>query len=283
MAASELIRVGGSDAMWVVVLVLVVVAVGLWLGVVEARFSPSLWCGRLMRGLSLIGHPGLGEEAMDEDELEWWAHRIRLDEGLRRDQLAEYDIEPDGNCQFVALGQQLFGSLECGAWVRATVLDHILAHPEAFAGFVPGGSLADLHKHVRSMRTRGAWGDHLTLTAAAQVWGARIEVVTSAPADADDPDNPAAPLVIEPPGAVVWPRTLRLSHIAHEHFNSVFDLAELRTLRLGLDLPGWNDANLGPRPSWLSRPVVFCYSPDRFAVLPDRDNGVSLDCMERLG
>ena len=235
-----------------------------------------------------FGDP-MGDEMSDEA---WWGHRSRLDAALGARRLAEFDIEPDGDCQFGAIAHQAFGSTRraTGWWVRATVVSFLLSPgPMAhYAPFFPGGAGAYL-AHVKDLSRHGVWGDHLTLSAAAALWNVSITVISSQEGGGEE-------LTLEPPPPLLraqllgldpedceaarsWPRVWVLSHIAEEHFNSVLTWPELVQIRTTGVLDGWNDPSLGPRPSALPALIEYVYNPDDFGVLPDRDAGLSMDAV----
>ncbi|CAK9023377.1 unnamed protein product [Durusdinium trenchii] len=100
-------------------------------------------------------------------------HELLL-QRLRAQNLRERPVEGDGNCQFRALSDQLYGSQEHHTAIRQQVLLQLRGEKERYRPFVPGR----FEDYVRSMETDGTWGDHVTLQAAADALGLRIHVIS---------------------------------------------------------------------------------------------------------
>jgi len=123
--------------------------------------------------------PGFEESKGDDDDRaldeEPSPERARLVERLVDYSLVEHAVEPDGNCQFRALAQRLFGNQELHAVVRAAVVKQLRAASDAYCGFV----YEDYEAYACRMAQAREWGDHVTLQAAADAYGVKITVVTS--------------------------------------------------------------------------------------------------------
>eukprot|EP00850_Spirogloea_muscicola_P001619 SM000006S19384 [mRNA] locus=s6:393609:395719:- [translate_table: standard] len=89
--------------------------------------------------------------------------------------LKERQIPGDGNCQFRALSDQLYGSPEHHKFVRKAIVTEMKNHPERYSEHVPG----KFSDYVKKMGKSGEWGDHVTLQAAADHWGVKVSLVTS--------------------------------------------------------------------------------------------------------
>jgi hypothetical protein len=85
-------------------------------------------------------------------------------------------MEGDGNCQFRALADQLFGSQIHHKAVRAAAMAHMVAHRDYFSMFFDGPEFARYTKDMQKSRT---WGDELTLRAAVEAFGCKAYVITS--------------------------------------------------------------------------------------------------------
>jgi len=87
------------------------------------------------------------------------------------------EMEPDGNCQFRAIADQLFGSQEHHALARAVAC----AHMKAASGFfgIYFESPSEFASYLRGMRKSRTWGDELTLRACVEAFGCVAHVVTS--------------------------------------------------------------------------------------------------------
>ncbi|KAF5748871.1 OTU domain-containing protein [Tripterygium wilfordii] len=99
----------------------------------------------------------------------------RLSERLTTYGLAELQIEGDGNCQFRALADQLFRSPDYHKHVRKQVVKQLKHFRKLYEGYVP----MPYKSYMKKMKKSGEWGDHITLQAAADRFGAKICLVTS--------------------------------------------------------------------------------------------------------
>eukprot|EP00271_Cylindrocystis_brebissonii_P015822 TRINITY_DN38858_c0_g1_i1.p1 TRINITY_DN38858_c0_g1~~TRINITY_DN38858_c0_g1_i1.p1 ORF type:complete len:481 (+),score=88.53 TRINITY_DN38858_c0_g1_i1:647-2089(+) len=133
----------------------------------------------------------------------------RLTERLQTYGLRERLVSGDGNCQFRALSDQLFKTSEHHENVRNMVAAQLKENPDLYAAYVPD----DYEDYVRSMSKAGEWGDHVTLQAAADAYGAKINLLTS---------YPDKFLVEIAPRKVKAPRELWLSFWAEVHYNSIY-------------------------------------------------------------
>ncbi|KAA8526152.1 hypothetical protein F0562_007748 [Nyssa sinensis] len=89
--------------------------------------------------------------------------------------LAELQIEGDGNCQFRALADQLFRNPDYHKHVRKQVVKQLKHYRKFYEGYVP----MKYKSYMKKMKKSGEWGDHVTLQAAADRFGAKICLVTS--------------------------------------------------------------------------------------------------------
>ena len=86
-------------------------------------------------------------------------------------------VHGDGNCQFRALSQQLYGCADFHGSVRRAVVAHMLEERSFFSAMFDGD--ADFEGYLRRMRELKCWGDELTLRAAADCFSCAVHVVTS--------------------------------------------------------------------------------------------------------
>jgi hypothetical protein len=101
-------------------------------------------------------------------------HEILL-ERLGTYGLAEFQIEGDGNCQFRALADQIFRNPEYHKHVRKAVMKQLKEFRKQYESYVP----MEYKLYLKQMKRSGEWGDHLTLQAAADRYGAKICLLTS--------------------------------------------------------------------------------------------------------
>ncbi|KAF3956748.1 hypothetical protein CMV_018158 [Castanea mollissima] len=99
----------------------------------------------------------------------------RLQERLKLYNLVENEVKGDGNCQFRALADQLYGDPDLHAFVREQVIEQLKSQLELYQNYVPM-SYSD---YLEKMSKEGEWGDHVTLQAAADRFGVKIFLITS--------------------------------------------------------------------------------------------------------
>ena len=132
-----------------------------------------------------------------------------MDNRLAAYGLKEKKVRGDGNCQFRALADQLFGDQERHAECRAVVMNQLRAESEHYSVFVP----EDWGAYVSEMSRDSAWGDHITLQAAADAYGVGMCVISSYK------DNFVIEIV---PRVRRSERILWISFWAEVHYNSVY-------------------------------------------------------------
>ncbi|KDD76319.1 hypothetical protein H632_c270p1 [Helicosporidium sp. ATCC 50920] len=125
--------------------------------------------------------------------------------------LALRSIEPDGNCLFRAMADQLWGEETRHEEVRGAAVAHLRANEETFRPFLAEDE--PWEEYLSRMGRDGVWGGHLELQAASCALRRNIQVhqlgqavwqVTNAPDEAQGGMPP-----------------LRLSYHDGEHYNSV--------------------------------------------------------------
>ena len=98
-----------------------------------------------------------------------------LNQGLA----VRFDSPKDGNCQFSALCNQLteIGTFQSPKTLREELIEYLQTHPDGADGFpleLFVGSPLD--EYLKSVAYNGAYGDHLALQAAANVFQIQIIV-----------------------------------------------------------------------------------------------------------
>jgi hypothetical protein len=91
--------------------------------------------------------------------------------------LGSVEMDPDGNCQFRAFADQLFGSQQYHAVVRQAAVAHMKAQADYFGIFFE--SADEFSAYMREMSRSRTWGDELTLRAVVEAFGCVTHVVTS--------------------------------------------------------------------------------------------------------
>lgn len=89
---------------------------------------------------------------------------------------------------------QFFHDEDRHAQVRADAVQWLRANPQFYAGFLDQAEYPTWQSYIGSMARNFAWGDHLTLQAAAEVYNSDLVIVSSLP-DLADKD---AVTVVEP-------------------------------------------------------------------------------------
>ena len=133
---------------------------------------------------------------------------------LRERGMVETQIEADGNCQFRALADQLFGDQERYAECRAAAINQLRSEPDRYRDFTE-----DWETYVSRMENDREWGDQITLQAAADYYEVTAHVYSH------DPEISDFPLVL-PSTHLDADRIIRLSHIPEVHYNSVHPSSE---------------------------------------------------------
>ncbi|XP_022144673.1 uncharacterized protein LOC111014304 isoform X2 [Momordica charantia] len=110
--------------------------------------------------------PSVDEAASDHERL---LNRLQVYDFVER------KVQGDGNCQFRALSDQLYGTPDNHELVRQKVVNQLMSHPEIYEGYVPMA----YDEYLEKMSRNGEWGDHVTLQAAVDSYGVRIFVITS--------------------------------------------------------------------------------------------------------
>ena len=138
--------------------------------------------------------------------------------------LEMFEMEGDGNCQFRALADQLFGDQKHHAITRQAAVDHMRRHADFFGMYFEDTS--ELNAYLKEMGRSRTWGDELTLRAAVEAYGCCAHVITSEPANWYLVYNPEGePLSNMPlPKGHAAPRELKevfVTYISPIHYNAI--------------------------------------------------------------
>ncbi|CAH9114858.1 unnamed protein product [Cuscuta epithymum] len=137
------------------------------------------------------------------------SHKERLLNRLQRCGLVENIVEGDGNCQFRALSDQFYRMPEHHSFVRQQVVNQLMNHPEMYDAYVPMA----YGDYLKRMMEDGEWGDHVTLQAAADLYGVKIVVITS---------HKETCFIEILPRTQKSNRVIYLSFWAEVHYNSIY-------------------------------------------------------------
>ncbi|GAX75657.1 hypothetical protein CEUSTIGMA_g3101.t1 [Chlamydomonas eustigma] len=127
----------------------------------------------------------------------------------------------DGNCQFRALSNELYGTQEDHVKVRGDVVQYIKDHADDFSPFLD----EDFNAYVKAMSKSGTWGDELTLRAACEMFGVIIRCITSEESNWYISYQPEQHRIA---------RELFLAYISPIHYNTVRRRTSYEQLRLRL-------------------------------------------------
>ncbi|XP_068667103.1 OVARIAN TUMOR DOMAIN-containing deubiquitinating enzyme 12-like [Aristolochia californica] len=127
--------------------------------------------------------------------------------------LYELKVSGDGNCQFRALSDQMYKSPDYHKYVRKEIVKQLKGFRSLYEGYVP----MKYKTYYKKMSKLGEWGDHLTLQAAADKFGAKICLLTSFRDTCFIEILPQ----LQPPQRELW-----LSFWSEVHYNSLYDLRD---------------------------------------------------------
>jgi hypothetical protein len=129
------------------------------------------WAGDTSTGheLSKSSHPSSREDVIMEGKELLRQRCFFL--GLR-----ELEMEDDGNCQFRAVAQELFGAQEHHDFVRKKVVEHLRARSADYNAHFAEGELETYLSTMSKLRT---WGDEISLRAVADAFKVNVHLVTS--------------------------------------------------------------------------------------------------------
>ncbi|XP_076957552.1 OVARIAN TUMOR DOMAIN-containing deubiquitinating enzyme 12-like isoform X2 [Bidens hawaiensis] len=142
----------------------------------------------------------------------------RLLDRLQLYQLVESKVRGDGNCQFRALSDQVYRTAEHHKFVRQQIVNQLKLHADMYEGYVP----MVYSDYLKNMAKVGEWGDHVTLQAAADLYGIKIFVITSFK------DTCYIEIV---PSVQRSNRVIFLSFWAEVHYNSIYPVEDDPNMR----------------------------------------------------
>eukprot|EP01127_Copromyxa_protea_P010629 TRINITY_DN2600_c0_g1_i1.p1 TRINITY_DN2600_c0_g1~~TRINITY_DN2600_c0_g1_i1.p1 ORF type:complete len:593 (-),score=77.92 TRINITY_DN2600_c0_g1_i1:1237-3015(-) len=160
---------------------------------------------------------GKGKHQEATKEKKHQENRLRLNERIKSFGMKEKrDIPGDGNCQFYAISDQLFDTIEKGDNTRAEIIKWLRNNKDwklsngavlwNFAYDQPWDEFCD------ELARDGIWGNHLTLVAAAEVFECHIQIISSV-----EGDN----FVTDIMPTKLPQKKILLSHYAEYHYGSL--------------------------------------------------------------
>jgi len=137
--------------------------------------------------------------------------RSRLQSVMDMHNAKAIPVEADGNCQFRALSQQLYGDESQHDAIRANIVQWLKSKPEQYADFVH----EPFDDYIDRLARNGEWGDNVTLQAASDMLCREIHILTDQQGAEFVKVRPADKAT-EPP-----PAPLRLAFLAEVHYDAV--------------------------------------------------------------
>ncbi|OWM82418.1 OVARIAN TUMOR DOMAIN-containing deubiquitinating enzyme 12 [Punica granatum] len=150
----------------------------------------------------------------------------RLRQRLQLYDLVEHKVQGDGNCQFRALSDQLHQTPDYHESVREEIVKQLRNNSKFYEGYVP----MEYDEYLSKMSRNGEWGDHVTLQAAADVYGAKILVITSFK------DTCYIEII---PNNQKTKQVLLLSFWAEVHYNSIYPQGDMPSSSSGKKKRWW--------------------------------------------
>ncbi|PIA40665.1 hypothetical protein AQUCO_02400020v1 [Aquilegia coerulea] len=132
--------------------------------------------------------------------------------------LYEVKVSGDGNCQFRALSDQMYKSPDHHKHVRKEIVKQLKDCRSLYESYVP----MNYKRYYKKMAKSGEWGDHVTLQAAADKFGAKVCLLTSF--------RDTCFIEIHPQGQSPQ-RELWLSFWSEVHYNSLYEMRDAQIQR----------------------------------------------------
>lgn len=101
----------------------------------------------------------------------------RLEAQLKKMGLYAANTLGDGNCLFRALADQLYGSPDAHARIRAEVCTYLAQHEARYKAFVDTDEEESWETHLQQMAKHGTYGGHLELSAFANLHRRPIKII----------------------------------------------------------------------------------------------------------
>jgi len=146
-----------------------------------------------------------------------------MEDRIKKYKMVEKPVVADGNCQFRSLADQVLKDQNLHNDVREKVVGWLqlneqypIAQSAQLHHFLDREQFPTWKQYCAYMKNSGAWGDHLTLLAAAEIFNAEIWILSSVRVDPGI--EPVA--TITPSRAPV--KKIRLAHYHEMHYNSLY-------------------------------------------------------------
>jgi len=150
----------------------------------------------------------------------------RMKERLTKHGFAERVVSPDGNCQMRAISDQLMGDEKYHKEVRLKIMKWLSNNEKFVVDDSGGASIGDFidrdqfpqwTSYINYMSRDGAWGDHITLLAASEVYGVTINILSNV-----EDNGSGQYLTTIKPRSSKSAKDIYLSHWHEMHYNSLY-------------------------------------------------------------
>lgn len=151
--------------------------------------------------------------------------RERMKERMKNYKLYEQKIAPDGNCQFGSFSHQLTGEEKHHALFRKAVCTWLRKNSNfelekgSYIRDFLDNRFSSWEDYCNYMSQDKVWGDHITLIAMANLFGVRINILTSIKLPPG-----TNPMTVIEPKEVYQQKEVYLSHWHEAHYNSLLPL-----------------------------------------------------------
>jgi hypothetical protein len=152
----------------------------------------------------------------------------RMKERLDKHGFVERLVIPDGNCQMRSLADQIHGTENYYVDVRSKIVSWLNTNEKfsvddegtaTLGDFIDRDQFPKWATYTTYMSRNGTWGDHITLLAAAEVYGVNIGIISNVD------DNGTGNYVTSiHPRSKKPTKTINLSHWHEMHYNSLYPI-----------------------------------------------------------
>jgi len=150
----------------------------------------------------------------------------RMKERLKKHGFVERPVIPDGNCQMRAISDQIHGNEGKYVDVRSKIISWLNTNEKfsvdddgsaTLGDFIDRDQFPKWGTYTTYMSRNGTWGDHITLLAAAEVYGVNIGIISNVE------DNGTGNYITAiKPRSKKPTKTINLSHWHEMHYNSLY-------------------------------------------------------------
>jgi len=149
----------------------------------------------------------------------------RMRDRLKEYGFAEKEVQGDGNCQFRAIADQVYGDESKHREVRRDITDWLAANPHysidqdgtKLSDFLETDRYPSWKTYCSLMSKDGYWGDQMTLMAACELYKANVYILSSV-----ETPGGTTPITKLEPRSSPSQRKIHLSLWHEKHYNSMY-------------------------------------------------------------